>query len=200
MKLFMKKQMLEKWQSLLNQLEIIQTPYGEEFWSLEELNKFEDERGIILPVGYKEYCQVFGSGGFGDFVGIYCPNLEFSNALLPSIKNEIITSSDPQYEKMMDKESLINLLDNGFVFGREPCGIAIFWDLRSYDESDKSYDIYWISGDCFDGNIYKIGRDLYEFVTEFCLGTKSFEILPKEDWRAEESLQKIFTRVQPIYF
>ncbi|MGL4758548.1 MAG: SMI1/KNR4 family protein [Patescibacteria group bacterium] len=191
--------MLEKWQSLLNQLEIIQTSYGNEFWSLDQLNKFEDETGIILPIGYKEYCQVFGSGGFGDFVGIYCPSLDFSNALLASIKNEILNFSDPQYEKMMDKESLINLLDHGLVFAGESCGISIFWDLRSYDESDQSYDIYWISGDCFDGDIYKIGRDLYEFVTEFCLGEKSFEILPKEDWRSEEAFQKTFTRVKPTW-
>ena len=191
--------MINQWQSLFNQLEIIQTPYGEEFWSLEELNTFEDETGIILPVGYKEYCQVFGSGGFGDFVGIYCPNLNFSNVLLASIKNEILDFHDSQYEKMMDKESLINLLDNGLVFAGESCGISIFWDLRSYGELDKSYDIYWISGDCFSGDIYNIGRDFYEFVTEFCLGEQSYKILPKKEWRPQESLQKTFTRVKPIW-
>ena len=189
--------MIERWQSLLNQLEIIQSPYGSEFWSLEELNKFENETGITFPIGYKEYCQVFGSGGFGDFVGIYCPRIDFSNNLLASIKDEIINFPDPQHEKMMSKESLITLLDSGFVFASESCGISIFWNLNSYDELDKSCDIYWISGDCFDGDVYKIGRDFYEFVTDFCQGNKSFKILPKEDWRSEKAFQKTFTRVRP---
>ncbi|MEM8779341.1 MAG: hypothetical protein AAGF26_10820, partial [Cyanobacteria bacterium P01_G01_bin.49] len=102
-----------------------------------------------------------------------------------------------QHEKMMDRESLIDLLDSAFVFGREPSANSIFWDLRSYNNKDKSYDIYWANSDCFSGEIYKLGRDFYEFITEFCLGTKSFEILPKEKWPLQESLQKTFTRVQP---
>ena len=101
------EQILEKWQSLLNQLKIRQSPYGSEFWSLEELNKFEDETGIIFPVGYKEYCQIFGSGGFGDFVGIYCPRLDFSKALLSSLKDEIVNFPEPEHEKMMSRQSLI---------------------------------------------------------------------------------------------
>lgn len=193
----MMEQILERWQSLLNQLTIIQSPYGSEFWSLEKLNKFEDETGIILPVGYKEYCQIFGSGGFGDFVGIYCPRIDFSKALLSSIKDEIVNFPDPQHEKMMSRQSLSALLDSGFVFAGESSGISIFWDLSSYDKLDKSYDIYWINGDFFDGKLYKIGRDFYEFVTNFCLGNKSFEILPKEDWRSKEAFQKTFTRVKP---
>ena len=42
--------MIEQWQSLLNQLEIKQSPYGSEFWSLEKFNKFEQETDIILPI------------------------------------------------------------------------------------------------------------------------------------------------------
>ena len=189
--------MSERWQSLLNQLEIIETPYGSEFWSQDELDAFENEMRIVFPIGYKEFCQVFGTGCFGDFISIFCPNLKFSNICLEAIKNEIIDFPDPEHEKMMDRESLIYLLDSAFVFGREPSANSIFWDLRSYQESDKSYDIYWANSDCFSGNIYKIGRDFYEFVSEFCLGTKSYEILPKREWPPQESLQKTFTRVRP---
>ena len=49
--------MRERWQSLLNQLEIIETPYGSEFWSQDELDVFENEMRIIFPIGYKEFCQ-----------------------------------------------------------------------------------------------------------------------------------------------
>ena len=189
--------MIEKWQSLLNQLEIIETPYGSEFWSQDELDAFENEMHIIFPIGYKEFCQVFGTGCFGDFISISCPNLKFSNICLEAIKSDIIGFPDPEQEKMMDRESLLSLLDSAFVFASESCGISIFWDLRSYNELDKSYDIYWANSDCFSGNIYKLGRDFYEFVSEFCLGTKSYEILPEREWPPQESLQKTFTRERP---
>ena len=189
--------MLNQWQSLFNQLEIIKTPYGSELWSLERLEHFESENNIVFPVGYKEFCQIFGTGCFGDFIGIFCPSIYFSTICLEAIKSEIVDSSDPALEKMMSRESLISLLDSSFVFGREPSGISIFWDLRTYNKSDRSYDIYWANSDCFSGDIYKIGRDLYEFVTEFCLGEKHYEILPEKEWRSKESLQKTFTPVQP---
>lgn len=100
---------------------------------------------------------------------------------------------------MMSKESLITLLDSSFVFGTEPSSISIFWDMSSYNKSDKNCDIYWANSEDFRGNIYKIGRDFYEFITEFCLGTKSYEILPEKEWRYKESIQKTFTRVQPLW-
>ena len=191
---------MEQWELLINEVEIIQVPYyGSEFWSLEEFDKFEDETGIIFPIGYKEFCQVFGTGCFGDFISIWCPNLNFSNACLKAIKEEIQEFPDPQHEKMMSKESLISPLNSSFVFGREPSSISIFWHLASYSKLDKSCDIYWANSENFRGDIYKIGRDFYEFVTEFCLGTKSYEILPQKEWRAKEFLQKTFTCVKPMW-
>lgn len=189
--------MKERWQSLLDQLEIIEIPNCSEFWSQDELDAFEKETGIIFPVGYKEFCQVFGTGYFGEFITIYCPHLKFSNACLGAIKDEIINFPDPEHEKMMDRESLLDLLDSAFIFGSEPSAISIFWDLRSYNKLDKSYDIYWVNSDCFSGKIYKLGRDFYEFVCDFCLGTKSYEILPEEEWRPPAALQRTFSRMRP---
>ena len=191
--------MIEQWQSLLNEIEIIQTPYGSEFWSLDQLNQFEKENNMVFPIGYKEFCQVFGTGCFGDFIGIFCPNIEFSNLCLETVKNDLIKYPDPEHERMMSRKSLINLLNSGFVFGREPSSISIFWDLNSYNDSDKSCDIYWINSEDFFGDIYKIGRDFYEFVTKFCLRKQSYEFLPKKEWRPEKSLQKSFTRVNPMW-
>jgi hypothetical protein len=105
--LLKKKQMLEKWQFLLNQLEIIQTPYGEEFWSLEQLNQFEAENNIIFPTGYKEFCQIFGTGVFGDSVSIFCPDIYFSTICLNAIKIDIVDFLDSEL-KMMSRESLIS--------------------------------------------------------------------------------------------
>lgn len=189
--------MIERWSFLLNELEIIETPYGSEVWSKEELDSFENETGIILPAEYKEFCQVFGTGCFGDFVSIYCPNPQLSSICLGAIKDEITRFLDPCHEKIMDRKSLINLLNSAFVFGSESSGISIFWDLRSYNQVDESCDIYWANSDCFSGNIYQIGRDFYKFVTEFCLGTKSYEILPQKEWPPQEAIQGTFTRVNP---
>ena len=192
--------MIAQWEALLDRVEIIERPdCGSEFKSLEELNKFEAEEGIIFPVGYKEFCQVFGTGCFGDFISIFCPNIDFSNLCLEAIKSEIVSSSDPALEKMMSKKSLLDLLDSSFVFGREPSSISIFWDLSSYDELDKSCNIYWANSEDFSGDIYKIGRDFYKFVTEFCLGDKSYEILPEQEWRPKEAIQNTFTRVKPMW-
>jgi len=190
--------MIERWQSLLNQIEIIETPYGSEIWTQEELEFFENETGIIFPVGYKEFCQVFGTGCFGNLISIYCPNLNLSNTFLRGIKDDITGSPEPEHEKRMSRESLINLLDSGFIFGSEPSSISIFWDMNSYHESDQGCDIYWANTEDFSGDIYQIGRDFYEFITEFCLGTKSYEILPQKEWFPPEAIQRTFTRVNPI--
>lgn len=189
--------MIQQWQSLLNQLEIVETPYGSELWSLEELNQFESENNIVFPLGYKEFCQIFGTGCFGDFISIFCPNIYFSTICLEAIKNDITEFPDSEHERMMSKESLLALLDSSFVFGREPSANSIFWDLRTYNKSDNSYDIYWANSDCFSGDIYKIGRDFYKFVTEFCLGEESYKILPEKEWTPKETLAKTFTRARP---
>lgn len=191
--------MIEQWQSLLDQLEIIQSPYGSEFWTLEQLSQFESDNDIIFPTGYKEFCQVFGTGCFGDFISIFCPSIYFSTICLEAIKSEIVDFPNPEHEKMMSRESLQDLINSGFVFGREPSAISVFWDLRTYSKLDHNYDIYWANSDCFSGDIYKIGRDFYEFVTEFCLGEKHYKILPEHEWRPKESLQKTFTRVKPMW-
>lgn len=191
---------IEQWEALLDRVEIIERPdFGSEFKSLEELNEFETEEGIIFPIGYKEFCQVFGSGCFGDFISIFCLNATFSNDCLDVIKNDITTFLDRRHEKMMSKESLLDLLDSGFVFGREPSSISIFWDLGSYDELDKSCNIYWANSEDFSRDIYKICRGFYEFVTDFCLEDKSYEIIPEREWRAKEAIQSTFTRVKPMW-
>ena len=81
-------------------------------------------------MGYKEFCQVFGTGCLSNFVSIFCPNINFSRLCLEAIKSEAVSSEDPQLEKMMDKASLLALLERGFVFGRESGGNSIFWNLQ----------------------------------------------------------------------
>jgi WD40 repeat protein len=186
--------MIEKWLALINQLEVIENAEGSEIWSEAELQKFEFEASIILPENYKEFCQVFGTGLFGEYMRIYCPDSVICNLLLNSIKDEINKLAAPKYEKIFDFTSLAKLFDSAFVFGDTLSENVVFWDLRTYDEFDKSYDIYIANSDCFDGKVYKVGRDFYEFVRDFCLGMKSYEVLPESMRPSPQELILTFYR------
>lgn len=75
----------------------------------------------------------------------------------------------------------IDLLNSAFMFGKYGAGGSlIFWDLRTYSESDKSYDIYWADWETPEcGERILIGRSFFEFVSDFCYGTKSFDLIPE---------------------
>ncbi|MGL5804964.1 MAG: hypothetical protein ACRC2R_22810 [Xenococcaceae cyanobacterium] len=80
----------QKWQELITQVNVIEIDpkkrvyYDEDHLNLDaELLNFEIQTGIILPIEYKEFLQVFGSGYFGGgFFDVYFPNLEFSQETL----------------------------------------------------------------------------------------------------------------------
>ena len=187
---------METWLNLLAQIEIIELPSGSDIWTQEELSQFEKETDIILPQNYKEYCQVFGSGQFGDYMTIYAPYPHLSSMSLENIKEDIAEFPDPEHGKMMNVESLKQLLNCAFVFGGNPMSDTVFWDLRTYSDSDKSYDIYLANADCFDGGIYLVGRDFYEFVRDFCLGLKSYKFLPAFKRPRSQEIAPIFARMQ----
>ena len=68
-------------------------------------------------------------------------------------------------------------MGNAFIFGSNPNGHEILWDLGSYQESDQSCDIYLVPSDELEQTTL-VGRDFYEFVSDFCLGSKAEEVLP----------------------
>lgn len=184
---------MEKWQKLLAQIEI----FGDERDTLTEeyLLNFEKETNRTLPADYKKFCQVFGAGRLGDFLNIYCPphNQQF---YLETIKYEATQSYVPleKLEKSMKVEAIVNLVEGGFVLGDDSGSYIVFFDLRSYKESDNKCDIYWARCPDFEGEIYRIGRDFFEFICDFCLGTKSYEILPLSMCPLPSLLAHTFTR------
>ena len=182
--------MKKDWQELFDQLEIIENDrFGTEIWTKEEIRSFENKNNIILPNDYIEFCQIFGTGIFGDYVSIHCPNIKISTLQIKPLKDEIcrffktkntkIIDVNERITKIVNTKYLNKFLDSAFIFGGTSCADIIFWDLLSDSESDNSYDIYLTNNDCFDGIIYKFGRDLYEFIQNFALGAKYYEILPK---------------------
>jgi len=54
-------------------------------------------------------------------------------------------------------------------------------------------NIYWAKIDEFDDNLYKVGRDFFDFVRDFCLGMKAFELLPEELWPQTRDIRLQFT-------
>jgi SMI1-KNR4 cell-wall len=140
--------MIKQWQELFEQQEI----YGDifDFSTESELLQFEARTGIILPTGYKEYCQIFGSGGFGnDLLNISTVNNEVSwtlddmtnemreNMNLEAYCGDVITA-----EKL---ENLREILKSALLFGGNGKGQFSLWDLRTYNITDDSYDIYLAS-------------------------------------------------------
>ena len=186
---------MQKWQKLKQQLEIVDC--GKEIFTAQQLLNFETETNITLPLEYKKFYQVFGTGMFGEFIGISCPTpywVKNSKQYLENIRNEIKYLYPEEHGKNnMKAESVLNLIDSVFVFGDDSGSFISLWDLRTYREVDKSYDIYWINWDSFSGDIYKVGRDFYEFVKYFCLGTRAFEILPKSIRPEPDFIYNTFT-------
>ena len=69
--------MLKRWQTLFAGLEIVEQ--NPEVFSEEELSRFEGENKVFLPTEYKEFCQIFGTGSFGNSIRIFCPNRAHPN-------------------------------------------------------------------------------------------------------------------------
>ncbi|MBV6624917.1 MAG: SMI1/KNR4 family protein [Rivularia sp. (in: Bacteria)] len=58
--------MLSDWQELFEKIVVYRGNLT--LATNEEIIAFEERTGIILPEGYKEYCQVFGAGEIGNGV------------------------------------------------------------------------------------------------------------------------------------
>lgn len=186
--------MKQKWYSLLAQMEILGNQKGT--LNEETILTFEKETGIILPNEYKEFCQIFGGGTFGSFVSILRPSshmLEMSSLTLYAIKTDF---REYLWKKTEDTSTKATerILDFALRFAEDYFSnyIAI-WDLRTYNKLDQSYDIYWLKWDGFEGDIYYLGRSVFEFVRDFCLGMKSYEILPESMHPHPQSLHHTFT-------
>lgn len=187
--------MLANWNKLLSCLEIVNDENGIEIMQYEEIKNFENIRDIVLPESYKDFCQTFGTGVIGDFVTIYCP----SDVLVK--KQEIIDGMIDQIRRYSSlnptqNQAYINLLSSAFMFGENAAGgKLLLWDLRTYSEVDKSYNIYWADWETPEvDEAILVGRNFFGFVQDFCLGTTSFEVLPEAEYNSPDDIPKTFFR------
>jgi len=170
---------LSKWTELLTELSV----YGnsEDIQRLDQgdFDAFESQNNVRLPQDYKYFCQVFGTCKLGDFIFVYCPTkyLVYSQEDIDGMIEQIFMFSST--DNSQRDENYIQLLQSSFKFADDGIGAIIFWDLRTYSEVDDSYDIYWAGWEIPESeDPVLIGRDFYEFVKEFCLGQKSYKVLP----------------------
>lgn len=165
--------------TLPQQLVMIKSPSPAPLLTEEELQIFESKTGLILPEDYKTFCQRFGSVFFDNCITIYRPSeklLAYSKKSINHLKSVI--KEYPSKDAQTDIE-LQSLLNSAFVFLDNDGTNLAFWDLRTYKQSDKSYDIYWIKCDDFDDEVYKVGRSFSEFILNFCLGRNFYSFLPE---------------------
>lgn len=171
------------WRELLEKLEITSDESNTEILSREELSSTETETGILLPANYKELCQTLGTGLLAERVRIICPTKRY-------VENERLrlnyaigriqeyTRTDISRAINRDRE-FISLLESAFVFGDlYHSYYSLVWDLRTYSKNDDSYDIYYVNCDTPESSEpILLGRNFFEFIDNFCYGTKPFELL-----------------------
>jgi hypothetical protein len=190
--------LLQRWQTLFNQLEVIER--GNTLtYSESKLLEFEVQNNIILPCGYKEFCQIFSAGYFGDFVEILgCPNINYSKNTIKNYRQALEWELERQKEDGVewfapeDVKAIQKIFDSALVFAKTFTSEIFVWDLTTYSDSDQSYDIYFIRIDHVPA--YFVGRDFVEFVRDFCLGMKAFELLPQGIWPDPQEINSTFTR------
>jgi hypothetical protein len=151
---------LDRWKNLLSQVKLDGNPKPA---SIEDILVYEKELDFTLPKAFKEYYQVFGAGIYDhNSFSIEAPPTN----LMPDPDRIEACKNAYEYSK-----EIIEILDSAHVFGIADSYVFFFFDSRTYSEEDQSYDIYGI-GDGQD-SIYKLTRDFFEFIRDYCIGTKA---------------------------
>jgi hypothetical protein len=139
--------------------------------SEQELEEYELILKHHLPLEYKNFCRVFGEGRFSDDeFCINCQdtldpieNLESNPSILESCLETF------KYEHQWTSQ-LQSLVENAYLFGWGNNKLIFVFDLRTWSDSDQSYDIYGLKfSDCY---CYQVGRDFFKFIQEGCIGGK----------------------------
>lgn len=187
--------MNNRWQNLLGRFEIIDFQGEQEILNDAEILEFESQNGMVLPFEYNKFGKLFGTGIFGDNLRIFCPpDIETSKISIGAILDEIESFPSLRHSRVMPVQGIENLLKSSLVFADTPFADIILWDLRTYSDLDKSYDIYWTNCDGFDGNIFRVGRDFFEFIEKFALDANSYETLPEPIRSRRKWVKPTFTR------
>lgn len=163
----------KRWHKLVSNLEIVGNNQFSE--NKQNIQDFESQTGIILPIDYKIFCQLLGKGTFNEFINIY--SVTTLKKLVEFEIERILSRQTSEQNPESIHENPCKSINPHFKFASGLNSYDICWDLTTYSEQDKSYDIYIKTYD--DYQWLKIGRDFFTFVTDYCLGMKSFDFLPE---------------------
>jgi hypothetical protein len=161
---------LEKWKTLLAQTRVIYEFQDHlSVRSVEQLLEFENQAEFVLPIEYKEFCQIFGPGLFTkNWFKVNCSDPE-------DIGREPISNLDTKvaikgsYAYPLDVQ---NLIDSAYIFGVGDGYIFFLFDLRTYSELDQSYEIY-VLDDEREHTVHYLGQSFFEFIRDMCLGNRT---------------------------
>lgn len=163
---------LERWTTLLTQ--IVVTPEltdGLLCPNQEELTNFQSRLNFEMPIGYMEFCNVFGQGCFNNgWICIDCPSMQDLEGQFIS-NSDILNATKALYKNSI---SVQRLLSSAYLIGLGSGTLFVF-DLSTYSNSDKSCDICAVDDE---GDIYILGRDFFEFIRNFCMGRQFQEQNP----------------------
>jgi hypothetical protein len=135
----------------------------------EDIVAFESVFGKKMPVEYRNFLKVFGTGTFGvDGVSIHDFQLSDIEGQLRANAG-ILENHVSDYKRAMKwSNEFQDLIDNCYLFGFGEVDISFVFDLRTWDEKDQSYDIYGVehaNSFCY----YRVGRDFFDFIQECCI-------------------------------
>lgn len=129
--------MISDWQKLIERIEVQKDSLT--LATETERLEFEKRTDIILPVGYKEYCQVFGQGQIGNAViDIHIPYCygRFQLENYTKLEKETLAFHDSDTMrneiKLNNFRSLKKLLNSGLVFATICKSQSFFWDLNLF--------------------------------------------------------------------
>jgi hypothetical protein len=170
-------------------------PWAEpEILSTIAVQNLEQQLEVKLPDDYKAFLQVFGTGLLGKgWLTFSLPDRTESQDFLHWFKQAAQSEplKTPTGEaSQAETQSAIALFNSALVFGAVSCQEILFWDLRSPQTADQSYDIYLAQLDYLP---ISLGRDFYGFVHDICLGLQPEKIpLPWRD--RQDKIALIYSR------
>lgn len=175
----------KKWVDLFEKTKIIGEPTPS---SNNEIIEFESYAKIFMPQEFKDFCRVFGSGHFGNSrVFIDCPREDFIDYHEEKIERREILLID-----IAEGSENYNFLQYSYPIGTGVNDTHILFDLKSYQESDQSYDLYLYTD--LDQNRYYFGRSFFDFIIDVCIEKRVFsEILLEQEYLDDNPMKhKVF--------
>jgi SMI1-KNR4 cell-wall len=165
---------MEKWYELLKDASVKKTQY---LTSSDDLQAFEIDNNISLPEEYKGFCQVFGTGIFGNEISIYCPpEIEWTHTVVARFARQLEFLEQTNQISIHRAEHIARLLKNALIFGSTGSSDFFLWSLAT-ENSDNCKNIYMVNNDSFEcegGEIEIVSKSFYTFIKDIALKNEPF--------------------------